>query len=85
MYQKNSVVQLTPYMKLRQNGIVSFPIRLAVFQARGGARMKLRLAGTVKRLNVEHRTSNIERRMFDVHFLVNPSYETSQGQSFFYD
>jgi hypothetical protein len=28
-------------MKLRQNGIVSFPIRLAVFQARGGARMKL--------------------------------------------
>jgi hypothetical protein len=29
------------YMKLRQNGIVSFPIRLAVFQARGGARMKL--------------------------------------------
>jgi hypothetical protein len=27
-------------MKLRQNGIVSFPIRLAVFQARGGARMK---------------------------------------------
>jgi hypothetical protein len=31
--------------------------------------MKLRLAGTVKRLN----------------FLVNPSYETSQGQSFFLD
>jgi hypothetical protein len=27
-------------MKLRQNGIVSFPIRLAVFQARGGAYMK---------------------------------------------
>jgi hypothetical protein len=23
--------------------------------------------------------------MFDVHFLVNPSYETSQGQSFFFD
>jgi hypothetical protein len=27
-------------MKLGQNGIVSFPIRLAVFQARGGACMK---------------------------------------------
>jgi len=25
--------------------------------------MKLRLAGTAKRLNVEHRTSNIERRI----------------------
>ncbi len=29
--------------------------------ARGGAYMKLRLAWTVNRLNVEHRTSNIER------------------------
>ena len=38
-------------------------IKLAAFQASGGARMKLRLAGTVKRLNVEHRTSNIERRI----------------------
>ena len=35
-------------------------VRLAAFLASGGARMKLRLAGTVKRLNVEHRTSNIE-------------------------
>jgi hypothetical protein len=34
-------------------------IKLAGFQASGGARMKLRLPGTVKRLNV--------------HFLVNPS------------
>jgi hypothetical protein len=50
-------------MKLRQNGIVSFSIRLAVFQARGGAHIKLRLPGTVKRLNVQHRTSNIERRI----------------------
>ena len=31
-------------MKLRQNGIVSFLIRLAAFQARGGALMKLHLA-----------------------------------------
>jgi len=29
----------------------------------GVAYMKLRLAGTAKRLNVEHRTSNIERRI----------------------
>ena len=29
-------------VKLRQNGIVSFPIRLAVFLARGAARVKLR-------------------------------------------
>jgi hypothetical protein len=38
-----------------------FLIKLAVFLASGRALMKLRLAGTVKRLNVEHRTSNIER------------------------
>jgi hypothetical protein len=38
-------------------------IKLAAFQASDGAYMKLRLAGTVKRLNVEHRTSNIERRI----------------------
>jgi hypothetical protein len=36
-------------------------IKLAAFQASGSAHMKLRLAGTMKRLNVEHRTSNIER------------------------
>jgi hypothetical protein len=35
-------------------------IKLAAFQASGGARMRLRLAGTVNRLNIEHRTSNIE-------------------------
>jgi hypothetical protein len=38
-----------------------FLIKLAAFQAGDGAYMKLRLAGTVNRLNVEHRTSNIER------------------------
>jgi hypothetical protein len=31
--------------------------------ASGGAYMKPRLARTVKRLNVEHRTPNIERRI----------------------
>jgi len=90
-------------------------------------RMKFHLIGTVKRLNIEHRTSNIEHpilmtlrfidlktsepqnppkadkfqrvdslcsvffkltefiircSMFDVHFLVDPLYESSQGQSF---
>jgi hypothetical protein len=29
-------------MKLRQNGTVSFPIRLAAFQARGGAHVKVK-------------------------------------------
>ena len=37
-------------------------IKLAAYQANGG-RMKLRLAATANRLNVEHRTSNIERRI----------------------
>jgi len=35
-----------PYMKLRQNGTVSFSIKLAE---------------TVNRLNIEHRTLNVER------------------------
>ena len=34
-------------MKLGQNGIVSLLIRLAAFQASGGARMKLPQNGTV--------------------------------------
>ena len=38
-----------------------FLIKLAVILARGGAYMKLQIVGTVNRLNVEHRTSNIER------------------------
>jgi len=41
-------------MKLRQNGMVSFSIKLAVFLASGGAYMKLRLPGAANRLNVEH-------------------------------
>jgi hypothetical protein len=28
---------------------------------------------------------DVQRSMFDVHFLVNPSHETVQGQSFFFD
>ena len=35
-------------------------IKLAAFQASAGARMKHRLAGTMNRLNVEHRTSNVD-------------------------
>jgi hypothetical protein len=50
-------------VKLRQNGTVSLSIRLVAFQANGGARMRLSLSETVKRLNVEHRTSNIEHRI----------------------
>jgi len=41
-------------MKLRQNGMVSFSIKLVVFLASSGAYMKLRLPGTANRLNVEH-------------------------------
>jgi hypothetical protein len=37
-----------------------FLIKLAAFQASGGAYMKLRLAGTVNRLNIERPTSNVE-------------------------
>jgi hypothetical protein len=43
--------------------VVSFSIKLAAFQASGAAYVKLRMAGTANRLNVEHRTSNIERRI----------------------
>jgi hypothetical protein len=35
-------------------------IKLTAFRASGWARMKLSLAGTVNRLNIEHRTSNID-------------------------
>jgi hypothetical protein len=38
-------------------------IKLAAFQASDATYMKLRLAGRANRLNVEHRTSNIERRI----------------------
>jgi hypothetical protein len=41
-----------------------FLIKLAAVQASGAAYVKLRLAGTANRLNVEHRTSNIERRIW---------------------
>jgi len=42
-------------------------------------RMKLRLAGTVKRLNVEHRTSNIERRiLMTLRFIY---FKTSEPQN----
>ena len=43
------------HMKLRQNGTVSFLIRLADFQARGVTHMKLHIVGTANR-----RVSNIE-------------------------
>ena len=46
-------------MKLAK-GKVSSSIKLEA-AARGSAHMKLHVAGTVNRLNVEHRTPNIER------------------------
>ena len=52
-----------PRMKLHQllQNCSFFLIKLAAFQASGAAHMKLRIVGTVNRLNIEHRTSNIER------------------------
>jgi hypothetical protein len=38
-----------------------FSIKIAAFQASGNVRQRLHLAGAVNRLNIEHRTSNIER------------------------
>jgi hypothetical protein len=38
-------------------------IKLVTLAAGGRVRMKLRLAGTMNRLNVEHRTPNVERRI----------------------
>jgi hypothetical protein len=66
-------------MKLRQIGTVSFSIKLAFFLARGGAHMKLRLTGTVKRLNVEHRTSNIEHRILMTLRFID--FKTSESQN----
>jgi hypothetical protein len=42
--------------------------------------MKLRLAGTMKRLNVEHRTSNIERRILMTLRFID--FKTSQPHNF---
>jgi hypothetical protein len=42
---KKAGVGLKHRMKLHQNGTVSFPIRLAVFLASGGARMNILLPG----------------------------------------
>jgi hypothetical protein len=54
---------LNPRMKLhRLLQKCSFFFRFDwALAARGGARMKLHIVGTDNRLNVEHRTSNIER------------------------
>ena len=55
-------------------------IKLAAFQASGGARMKHSLAGTVKRLNVEHRTANIERPILMTLRFID--FKTSKPQNF---
>jgi hypothetical protein len=44
-------------------------IKQASFLAGGGVRIKLRLAGTANRLNVEHRTLNVQHRiLYSVNF-----------------
>jgi hypothetical protein len=71
-------------MKLHQNGTVSFLIKLAVFQASGAAYVKLRLAGTANRLNVEHRTSNIERRiLMALRFIESKTSESQNLEGWF--
>ena len=49
-------------------------------QASAAAYIKIRLAGTVNRLNVEHRTSNIERRILMALRFID--FETSESQNF---
>jgi hypothetical protein len=51
-----------PYDSTRPKFLFRFDWTLA---ASGAARMKLAIIGTVKRLNVEHRTSNIERQIWN--------------------
>jgi hypothetical protein len=59
-------------------------IKRAAFQARGGAHMRLRLAGTAKRLNVEHRTSNIERRiLMALRFIESKTVESQNFEEWF--
>jgi len=55
-------------------------IRLTAYQANDGTRMKLRLTGTANRLNIEHRTSNIERRILMALRLFD--LETNESQNF---
>jgi hypothetical protein len=54
-------------------------LRLAAFQASAAACMKLRIAGTANRLNVEHRTSNIERRILMALLFID--FETSESKN----
>jgi hypothetical protein len=65
-------------MKLRQNGIVSFPIRLAVFQASGGARMKhyasLASHEIPRGRTANRRISNIEPQNFEGWFRFAQSF-----------
>jgi hypothetical protein len=54
------------YMKLHHllQNCSFFLIKLAAVQASGAARMKLRLPGTVKRLNVERSMLDVRRLFF---------------------
>jgi hypothetical protein len=53
-------------------------IKLSFFQASVAAYVKLRLAVTANRLNVEHRTSNIERRILMALRFIE--FKTSESQ-----
>jgi hypothetical protein len=55
-------------------------IKLVTLAAGGRVRMKLRLAGTMNRWNVEHRTSNVEHRiLMTLRFFY---FKTSEPQNF---
>jgi len=55
-------------------------IKLVTLAAGGWVRMKLRLAGTMNRWNVEHRTSNVEHRiLMTLRFFY---FKTSEPQNF---
>jgi hypothetical protein len=59
-------------------------IKLAAFQASDAAYMKLRLAGTANRLNVEHRTPNIERRiLMALRFIESKTNESQNLEGWF--
>jgi hypothetical protein len=58
-----------------------FSIKLADSAAGDRVRMKLRLAGTVNRLNIEHRTSNVEHRiLMTLRFIDSKTSETKNTE-----
>jgi hypothetical protein len=58
---------------------VIFLIKLVALAAGDRVRMKLRLAGTMNRWNVEHRTSNVEHRILMTLRFID--FKTSEPQN----